>query len=43
MSTRSRIWKYCKLYIRKSCKSQPQKGFRKEAETCSCYDVLIIL
>jgi len=26
----------------KSSKSQPEYGFRKKAETCSCNDVLII-
>jgi len=37
----SNIWKRCKLYIKKSSKSQPEDGFRKKAETCSCRDVLI--
>ena len=26
---------------KKSCTSQPEDGFRKKAETCSCHDVLI--
>jgi len=31
------------VYIKKSSfKSQPEDGFRKKAETCSCHDVLII-
>jgi len=39
---RSHISKHCKLYIKKFSKSQPEDGFRKKAETCSCHDVLII-
>jgi hypothetical protein len=27
---------------KKLSKSQPEDGFRKKAETCSCHDVLII-
>jgi hypothetical protein len=35
------ICKHCKLNIKKSSKSQPDDGFMKKAETCSCHDVLI--
>jgi len=30
------------LYIKTSSKSQPEDGFLKKAETCSCYDFSII-
>jgi hypothetical protein len=30
------------LQIQSSSNSQPEDGFRKKAETCSCHDVLII-
>jgi len=40
---RYHIGKHCKLYITKLTKSQPEDGFRKKAETCSCHGVFIIL